>query len=276
MKTALQALNVLLPSCWMLCALLHGMAFGGPSAPNVVGIRRWALRATLLLHVMAFALLWRTVDHFPVSDTWTTLSAVALSTAALYAWIARSTRHAGSGGIVLGLVFLLQLVASAFNNPVPGTRAGNTDAFQVAHVSTSVLAASSLVLSGVHGLLYLILFRRMRERRFGALFQHLPSLDVLARMTRRAALAGFAFATVGLNLGIVLAHARKVEGFDYADPHVILTLVLWIHFGVIAFSERIRGITAHRASFAATAGLVVLLGSLFLTLFPGLTFHSTP
>ena len=118
-------------------------------------------------------------------------------------------------------------------------------------------------------------FRRMRERRFGALFQHLPSLDLLARMTRRAALAGFAFSTVGLNLGIALAHAKHVPGFGYSDPTVLLTLVLWIHFGVIAFSEKIRGITARRASFAATAGLVALLVSLFLTLFPTLTFHSS-
>lgn len=275
MKLALQALTVVLPSIWMLGALLHGMAFGGRGAPDVAGLRRAVVRVALVVHLATFVVRWRVVHYFPVSDTWTTLSAVAFATALLYAWIARATQHAGSGGIVLGLVFLLQLAASAFGPLVPGTRAADVDAFQVAHVSTSVLAASSLILSGVHGLLYLVLFKRMRERRFGALFQHLPSLDVLARMTRRAALAGFIFATVGLNLGIALAHAKDVAGFDYLDPHVLVTLVLWIHFGVIAFSERIRGITAHRASFAATAGLVALLFSLFLTLFPGLTFHST-
>lgn len=274
MSALQQVLNVVLPCGWMLSAILHGMAFGGPNAPDVTTLRRWVVRGTLLLHLASFVVRWQAVGHFPVSDTWTTLSAVAFGTALLYVWIARA--HAGSGGVVLGLVFLLQLVASAFDRPLPGTRAAEVDAFQVAHVSTSVLAAASLILSGIHGLLYLTLFRRMRERRFGALFQHLPSLDLLARMTRRSALAGFAFATVGLNMGIGIAHAKNVDGFDYSDPHVILTLVLWVHFGVIAFSEKIRGITAHRASFAATAGLVVLLLSLFITLFPNLTFHSTP
>lgn len=274
MKVALQALVVLLPSCWMLGALLHGMAFGGPGAPDVTRFRRAVVRSALVVHLATFVVRWRVVQHFPISDTWTTLSAVAFATALLYAWIARATQHAGSGGIVFGIVFLLQLSASAFGHLTP--QAHTFDTLQVAHILTSVLAAATLILSGVHGVLYLVLFKRMRQRRFGLLFQHLPSLDVLARMTRRAALAGFAFATVGLNLGIALAHAKRIPGFGYLDPHVIITLVLWIHFGVIAFSEKIRGITAHRASFAAAAGLVALLFSLFLTLFPGLTFHASP
>jgi ABC-type uncharacterized transport system permease subunit len=269
-----QALCVVLPPCWMLCALLHGMAFGGPRAPKVELPRRAMLLATLGLHLVSFVVVWRLTNDFPVYDTWTTLSSVAFATGVLYAWIARRTRQEGSGGIILGGVFLLQLVASAAGDLAPDTREP-MGAFRVAHVTTSVVAASALIFSGIHGILYLVLFRRMRERRFGPLFDHLPDLEQLARMTRSAAFAGFVFATLGLNLGIWLAHRYQIEGFDYTDPHVLVTLVLWLHFGVIAFSGHIRGITARRASFAATAGLVALLFSLFLTLFPALTFHAT-
>jgi ABC-type uncharacterized transport system permease subunit len=114
----------------------------------------------------------------------------------------------------------------------------------------------------------------MRERRFGALFAHLPNLDVLARMTRSAALSGFLFLTIGLNVGIAIAHAEASPGFRYGTPEVLLSLVLWVHFGVIAFSRYIRGFSARRASFAAAGGLVALLLSLVLILFPGVSFHS--
>jgi ABC-type uncharacterized transport system permease subunit len=137
-----------------------------------------------------------------------------------------------------------------------------------------VLAAAALILSGVHGILYLLLYRQMRARRFGLLFAHLPDLDVLARMTRSSALSGFLFLTVGVNVGIAMAHAEKSEGFRYAQPEVLLSIVLWIHFGVIAFSRHIRGFSARRASFAAAGGLVALLLSLMLILFPGISFHS--
>ena len=274
MRALLQALAVTLPVGYMLAAILHGMAFGGPRAPQVSGLRRWVLRATLALHFVFFCTRAELVDQFPIADLWTTLSAVAFSTALMYAWVARQLEHAGSGGIVLGLVFFLQLLASSGLDAAAPPRAGGMGPFQVLHVATSVLAAAALVLSGIHGILYLVLFREMRERRFGALFDHLPNLDLLSRMMRRAALAGFIALSIGANVGIYMAHREQAPGFAYRDAEVLLTLLLWIHFGVIAFSGAIRGFSARRASYAAAGGLVALLLSLLLILFPRFSFHS--
>jgi len=272
---------------YLLAATLHGMAFGGERAPRVDTARRAMLRATLLVHLIFFGLRARELGHFPVSDVWSTLSAVAMSTAALFLVVARRSRprgnadrgagetsYAGTGGVVLGHVFLLQLLASAFGPVRPVSRDLGMGGYQVLHVATSVLAAAALVLSGLHGILYLILFRQMRARRFGPLFAHLPDLEVLARMTRSSALAGFLFLTVGLNVGIAMAHAEESSGFRYSNPEVLLSILLWIHFGMIAFSRHIRGFSARRASFAAAGGLIALLLSMTLILFPGLSFHS--
>jgi len=289
----LQPIAVLLPPAYLLAAILHGMAFGGERAPQVARPRRLVLLGTLLVHVLWFLLRGRELGHFPVSDLWSTLSSIALGAAGLFALIARrrvrrdpasdeptladaarSEAYAGTGGIVLGLVFLLQLFASAFGAVQPTPRAGGMGAAQVLHAGTSSLAAAALLLSGLHGILYLSLFRQMRARRFGLLFGHLPDLDVLARMTRASALAGFVFLTVGMNVGIALGHAEKGETFRYSNPEVLLSILLWVHFGVIAFSRHIRGFSARRASFAAAGGLVALLLSLVLILFPRLSFHS--
>lgn len=282
MSTTLHALSVGLPPAYMLAAFLHGMAFAGPRAARVAAPRRAFLLATIAVHALYFVLRALELGHFPVSDVWSTLSAVALGAAALQAWITWTPRrtgpeaasHAGTGGVVLGIVFLVQLIASAFAPAAVLPRPGGMGAIQILHVATSVLAAAALVLSGVHGILYLVLFREMRGRRFGTLFAHLPNLDVLARMTRSSALAGFLFLTIGLNVGIGIAHAEAAPGFRYGAPEVLLTIVLWIHFGVIAFSRFIRGFSARRAAFAATGGLVALLLSLLLILFPGMSFHS--
>jgi ABC-type uncharacterized transport system permease subunit len=172
-------------------------------------------------------------------------------------------------------MFALQLLASSFGTLHPEPRDNGMGWFQVIHVATSVLATSALILSGIHGVLYLLLFREMRERRFGALFDHLPSLDLLARMTRGGALAGFVCLTIGLNVGIWMAHREKIPGFAYRDPEVALTIALWIHFGIVAFSSSIRGLGARRASYAAAGGLLVLLLSMLLIFFPSLAFHSS-
>jgi len=272
-KLWIQALSVLLPVAYLGAAVLCGMAFAGPRQPSISRLRGAAVHGVLALHVAYFALQGRASASFPVAGTWLVLSAVALATTLLFAGITWRAPQPSVGSIVLLLVTALQLCASAFG-PLQPLAAGPADAFRILHVSTTVVASAALVLSGVYGFLHILLYRQMRARRFGPLFQQLPDLEQLARSLRRAALAGFLLLTVGLNLGIAMAHQLDVRGFHYRDPHVLLTLLLWVHFGVIAFSRRIRGFSARRASFAAAAGLVTLLAILFLTLVPRFTFHA--
>ena len=278
MNQWLQPLAVALPAGYIVSALLHGMAFGGERAPRVTRERAWVLRLTLGAHIAWFLALGSALQSFPVVDIASTISAVVLTSAFLYGFLARSVKHAGSGGVVLGLAALLQMCASAFSELDPQPRVGPPTPPlgppQILHVALSVVATASLLLSGVHGTLYLVLFRLMKRRSFGPVFEHLPDLDLLARMTRGAALAGFLCLTLGLNLGIYLAHRDRPSNFAYRDAEVLLSILVWLYFGVIAFSARIRGFTARRASLAAALGLAFVLLSTFLLFFPRLAFHS--
>ncbi|MCY2959291.1 MAG: cytochrome c biogenesis protein CcsA [Planctomycetota bacterium] len=260
----LQALVVVLPSVYAAAAALFALGRDVPA--------RWTLRAALALHTLDFALRAVHLGHFPVIDVWTTVSATAFATAALWALVARDAAHTGSGGLVLGLVAALQFVASASVPLAPLPRVGGMGPFQVTHVATSCVALAALFLSGLHGILWIVLFRSIRARHFSTFFERLPNLDTLAKMTRRAALLGFIGLTIGLNVGIGLAHAESSPGFAYVHPEVILSLAVWVHFGVVAFSQRIPGLGARRASWAAAGGLAVALLSLVLVLLPH-SFH---
>jgi ABC-type uncharacterized transport system permease subunit len=261
---ALQALAAVLP-----------VAYAGAAGAFTLGRdtdARWLLRAALLLHALDFALRAARVGHFPVYDFAGTLSACAFATAALWALVARDAAHTGSGGLVVGLATGLVLASSATSALEPVARPGGMGALSVVHVATSTVALAALVLSGLHGVLWLVLYRAMRARRFGPFLERLPNLDTLAKMTRRAALLGFVGLTIGLNVGIGLAHAGQAPGFAYRHPEVLLSLALWLHFGVVAFSQRIPGLGARRASWAAATGLALAMLSGLLVLFPQ-SFH---
>jgi ABC-type transport system involved in cytochrome c biogenesis permease subunit len=273
MSGLLQALTVLLPCAYLLATFLHGMAFASPGAAATERMRKLVTAATLLLHAAWFAVYGERIQGFPIVDTASSASAVVFATLVLQTVLARWFRNPGSGGIVLAMLAFGQLFASATADLRALPRPGTVDVFGIVHVWTSVLALSALVLSGVHGVVYLTLLRQMRLRQFGALFAGLPDLDVLARLTRGAAMAGFLCLTVGLNVGIWLAHRDHSSGFAYRDVEVALTIVVWLHFGAIAFSRWIRGFNARRASIAAAAGLLVVLLSIALLFVPGTTFH---
>ena len=272
MNGFVQAATVLLPSAYLVTTVLYGMAFAGERAPAFAA--RWrarALVATLGLHAALFAARAAVARTFPIDGAWLVVSATALVAGLLFALLSLRTARPAVGGIVLAMLTVLQTAASALG-PTRAEALPAADAGKLLHVGTVVLASASLVLSGLFGYLHVLLLRQMRAKRFGALYRSLPNLEQLARLTRLAALAGFVFLTAGLNVGIALAHAR-VEGFGYLDAHVLLTIAVWLHFGLIAFSRHVRGLTAQRASVAAVFGLITLLLAIVITVIPAATFH---
>lgn len=270
----IQGLAVLLPSGYLVVALMYAMAFAGDAEPRFGRLRTPFLRLLSLLHLLLFVRHGYAVGGFPAFDGWLSLSAVAFATVALFVSVTWRDPQPTVGALVLLVAGVLQMVASMFGPMSPLIDSGASNAAKGIHVITAALASAAVVLSGLYGFLYLLLLRQMKRQTFGAIFRQLPDLTQLALMTRRAALAGFIGLTLGVNVGIGLAHANGTSGFSYADPTVLMTLGIWLHFGLIAFSRTIRGLTAQRASWAAVAGLSLLLGTLFLAVIPGATFHA--
>lgn len=270
MKTAIQLLQVALPMLYALAAVVHGIAFAD-NAARVEKARKVFLTGAVAVHFAWFALRGLHAGHSPLVGLWPVVSGVVLAAVVFWLLVAREEKHAGSGGIVLGAATLFQLLASgcaAVEQPLREPQS----ALSLVHSGTSVVAAAALAISGLHGLLWLLLYREMRHRRFGAAFGHLPDLETCARMMRRAALFGFLGLTVGLNVGIALAHQRAGFRLDYANPEVVGALGVWLYFGSIAFSARIPGFGSRRAAIASCAGLVALALSLLLVFSP-LPFH---
>lgn len=273
MDPLIQALTVLLPAGYLVVAMLYGMAFAGEAEPRFSRVRTPLLRLLSLLHLFLFVVHGQAIGGAPRFAMWLSVSAVAYATVLLFAVVTWTRPQPTVGALVLLVAGFLQALASMFG-PMAAVAGDPPSAVSTIHALTAAVASAAVVLSGLYGLLYLALMRQMRRRTFGNLFKNLPDLTQLAHMTRRAALAGFMMLAVGVNVGIALAHSDGTQGFRYTDPLVLLTFGVWMHFGVIAFSKQIRGVSAQRASLAAVAGLAVLLGVLFLSMVPGATFHS--
>ena len=270
---SLQALNVFVPAAWLAAAMLHLPYRENEPGPRETWIRRGLTILATALHVWLFVTSWQALGRAPLHDAWSTLSCTLLMVALLHFATTRSIDSGSTGAIVLLLLALGQLAASAFSQTDMEPYAPRPGTFYLFHVFASVTAAAAVLLSGVHGGFYLLLFRRMRRGRLEGIVRGLPSLETLAQLTRRAALAGFLLLTIGVNWGIGWAHYAGVPGFHYSDPGVLFVIAVWLHFGFVAFSRQIPGFSARRASVAAAAGLTVFVSIFLLTLIPELSFH---
>ncbi len=275
----IQALVVLLPVVYAAAAALALIEFstlgagGGARTPGLPW-RVGAYAAALALHVALFAARAASVTGTPSFEGWWAISALAFAVATLHLVVAARQGTSGTDPIVLTTVLVLQLAASAFAPLDTSVAPDRPIPFYLLHVTSILVASAALVLSGLHGCLYLMLFRQMRQRRLGNLFERLPSLHLLAQLMRRTALVACLLLLLGSNGGIWWAHAAQIPGFTYGDPVVILSLLLSVYFGAVAFSRRIPGLTARRASFAAAVGLLLLIASLGLFLAES-NFHWT-
>ena len=94
------------------------------------------------------------------------------------------------------------------------------------HVFGAVLAYSGLLLAALYGVLFLLQRHSLRSRRFGLLFERLPSLELLDQFSWRSLLAAVAALTLTIAFGHVVGRTPGLE-FDYYDPKIMFTNLIW-------------------------------------------------
>jgi ABC-type uncharacterized transport system permease subunit len=121
--------------------------------------------------------------------------------------------------------------------------------------------------------MYLLQEREMKQKKFGALFSRLPSLDALDRMVQRLVRAGFVFYTVALVAGTITATAVWKSAWSW-DAQQVVSLVIWILYGAMV-QLRHSGWHGRRYAILTLAGFVLVLGSMVsLKVVPGVTRHT--
>lgn len=199
--------------------------------------------------------------------------APSLCTLAFLIALFLTTTTAGSESRPIGLVLMpLVAVLLAIALVLGIAPAGQPLAFRGAwfsfHVILAFIGYAGLTLAFAAGLLYLLQFRELKDKRLGRVFRFFPSLPVLDSLGRRGIAVGFPALTLALLLGWAWT-VRFQRTLAPADPQVIWGVVTWLAFAaVFAVRVRRRADTDRRAAAATVVGfLVVVVSYLVLRVF---------
>ena len=271
MESAIDALNIVLPTLYALVwadyALLffRNDPFAEKSAP-------WLLRASVAVHALLLVLRTVHFQHFPFASVFEANSVLAFSVAVLYLLIETRIGVRTTGFFILGIVFVFQLVSSAFFEPAESFSDVLWEPAFMLHVSTALLGYSGLAVSAVYGLLYLMLFYDIKKHRFGLIYKQLPSLEVMASFTYRSATLGLLFLTVAMVGGFALL--VKVYGTYWSwDPKLMTTIIAWLIYSLGLAASRLYGWSAKRMALTSLAGFTVILFSLVIVNLVLTRFH---
>jgi ABC-type uncharacterized transport system permease subunit len=238
--------------------------------PGGEAARQWAPRVLLVgallhaAHVVTGSLLSQVC---PVESLHFGLSFSALCAAGVYLVVYRRANLFATGAIVAPMA-LTFLVGAQFVGTDPGPE-GISRPLLAFHIAANVLGVGLFVVAGASGVLYLLIERRLRNKKSMGGGARLPSLDALDRWTHRLLVAGFPLLSFGVVTGAVFSQELSGLG-NAALARTLLGYATWVVLAVVLMARRLAGVRGRRAAYGTLAGVVcVLLVVLVYALRPG-------
>ena len=270
MHAAISLLNTLLPMLYAIAAMNYSIDFFRED-PFAKRMNVPLLSTVTVLHALYLALRTIMYAHVPLASLAEVMTTIAFAVALVYCFVEYQTKTQKTGMFVLTFSFIFQTVASAFISNVAVFPDILRSPLFGLHTGSAVLGYTAFAVSAVYGVLYLLLYHDLKASRFGLVYQRLPSLDVLAKMSLRAAVMGVVFLTVTILVGSLWA-AQRFPNFA-TDPKFITTLVVWLVYAT--------GIGMHyglhwggrRTIYMSLAGFTLMVLSMVVVRLWTSTFH---
>jgi HemX protein len=240
-----------------IAAALLGVSFvrGDRRLPRFASV---ALMAALALHVWALAAFWSRWGAPPLAGLGPVFFTLALLLG-VGSLVAATLGHAGTVGLVLIPVVALMMGVAILVGIEP---VGEPLAYQgvgfVLHVVFAIVGYVGLTIAFAAGLMYLLQFRELKGKHFGAIFRFFPPLETLDRLGRRGLLVGFPSLTAALALAWVWTLSARGP-FAVGDPHLVWSAVTWLVFVAALLSRYGGGRRAYRGALVSVIGFAVVV-----------------
>lgn len=130
------------------------------------------------------------------------------------------------------------------------------------HIALALLGAASLALACGVAVLYLLLERQVKRKRFGNIFHRFPSLETLDRINFRCVTVGFPIYTVALLLGALWTSQAVEKGPPGWRVEWLLAVLAWVVFGVLLQARVMVGWRGRRAAILTITGFAAVVGVL--------------
>jgi len=226
---------------------------------------RWTLAGAALLHLSLLLLDWAAAGQAPFADIHSSLSSLGLLLVTGYLLVGLRTELPAAGAFITPGVLALMVIA-AFKAP-GSTLPAQAGIIRPIHIAMAMIGTAAFFLAFVVAVMYLVLERALKEKRFGAVYHRFPSLDVLDSVNYRAIVVGFPLLTLGIVTGALFA--RKLEAAGALNPanlQYALAVVAWVFFAIVLNARITAGWRGRRTALLTIGGFASALGVLAIYL----------
>jgi ABC-type uncharacterized transport system permease subunit len=230
----------------------------------------------LVLHGIFLFAIGLERGSLPVQTLFEMMSVLAFLLAAITISIEIFTKQQSIGVFTFSFVFVLQLISFFDTGIVPLFEGIDESVFQLPlfsfHTLSTVIGYSFFIYSMIIGVMYLRMFKQLKNKQFHLEYDNLPPLRLLERLNLVGLIVGFVFLTLGILGGSLLAY-RVWNTIPIRDPKILLSLLLWCIYLFGFMMKLFKKWGGKKMAYMAITGSIIIAFSAFIVnlLFP--TFH---
>jgi len=267
----LLVLNQLVSMLYLATTYLYGAHF----FKDIQFAKRYKqslLALTVLNHVVYLGLL-TSIEGYKINySTVNLMTMVGLTLTITYLFIEFTTKNDKTGFFVISFAAGAQLISSIMATQISSAGIKFSGIGIGVHLIAAIFSFSAIAIAGLYSILYLLLFRQIQQNRFELLFQRLPNLEMLEKLTMHAVSFGFLFLSITLFAGIIEQRASG-EAINLLEPKLVTLVIIWLLYGTGIFIKPIIGWDIkHMAYLFIFLFLFITILIVFMTFFSP-TFH---
>ena len=229
-----------------------------------------SLFLTLLFHVIYFVERTFFLGHLPIVTQYEIFSLIAFSIGFTYFLLELFSDRRGTGVFILVFAIIFQAKSTffikdvyTFNNILQNYSLGF-------HVVTAILGFSAISISSAYSLMYLLQYKNIKSNNFALIFNRLPNLEILEKLTRYSMVIGFILLSFSIGIGFIWLPSAFPE-FSFFDSKIISTVFVEIVYGTLIVLNLEKIIVGKKFAKISIYGFIFAILSLMFT---GLVLNS--
>lgn len=238
-------------ACYLAATVLFFWQISRGLPERLARLGPWVLALGAVSHAVFITLASLVANICPVRSVNFALSVGALATSVGYL-LARVRWRIDAIGAFVAPIGLTFLIASRLANL--GAVDDDLPPFFLAlHVGVNLIGDALFLLACTTAVLYLVVEKRLKQKRLGGLLGRLPPLDVLDQAEHRFLLFGFPLLTLGIITGTAWAYRLEV-GHAGEVLRAAFAYLTWAVFAGVLLLRAAAGWRGRRAALGTITG----------------------
>jgi len=272
MVTVIDILNILLPSLYALVFTVYTIDFVSDKR-DLTSSKKLFLYSTVFIHLIYILLRTWNFNHAPITNKFELFTSIAFTISLAYFLLEILTKVRITGFFIIFVAFILQIFSSIFIENIYEVKEVLRNPLLGLHVISALLGHTSLIMSAIYGILFIILYNKIKQHNYGTIFNKLPNLELLEKMSFMSLLIGYIILSFSILIGAIWLPIAFPD-FKHYDPKLISTIFIWIVYSSGIAAKIFFKWYGKKVIYLSLVGFIVLIFSMLVPIIFKTSFHN--